>query len=195
MALVQCGECNAQMSDKATACPQCGAPNPRVPPPAPTPSTIVPNQPAPAKKNGGCGSVVLGLIALIVLVAWLLPDTPRTTSGTPKRTGDGRATPSQPELLLLSMSCDQNSAGAFVTGRVKNVSGRQLKGVRATASFYTSTDTHLGSDDGYIDLQPLLPQQESGFKVYGPRNPSYSKCSVDAFQEGLRGQISWERKK
>lgn len=45
MALIFCSECGAQISDKATACPRCGAP---VANPAPTPAPEVVSSPAPA---------------------------------------------------------------------------------------------------------------------------------------------------
>lgn len=183
MALIRCKECGTEVSDKAAACPKCGAP-------------INPSKPvAPAKKGMGCLSwIIAGFFALVVFVMVsnsVRQDTaPSTGASTATRTPSPSSTP---ELLVLGFSCTQNSAASIAQGRVKNVSGMRLDSVRVVASFYTKDDTQLGSDFSFLDVQGLLPGQESPFSVHGPRNPAYARCSVDAFMLGAFGrQLRWE---
>ncbi len=73
MALISCNECSKQISDKATACPQCGYPLKQ-----PTKGTSVYDYPSSSSKaayentsnassdSGGC-STVLGGVAMIGL--------------------------------------------------------------------------------------------------------------------------------
>lgn len=63
MALVACGECGNQVSDKAPTCPKCGAP---VASPVPK-VQVVP----PAKKSSGCGTLIAGAFLLLCLLALL----------------------------------------------------------------------------------------------------------------------------
>lgn len=62
MALIKCSECGNEISDKAAACPKCGAPAPGAPAKAPAPA---PAPAAPVKKpptQYGCGSLILLLL-------------------------------------------------------------------------------------------------------------------------------------
>lgn len=49
MALVACGECGREISDKAAACPQCGAPPAPASHAAPDPPPVVPHPPHPER--------------------------------------------------------------------------------------------------------------------------------------------------
>ena len=70
MALIECPECKKQVSDKAPACPQCGAPIVAAPP-MPSPETPVPAEtPAPAKKGPKIHPVFL--VLLVVAAAGIL---------------------------------------------------------------------------------------------------------------------------
>ena len=62
MALINCGECGTQMSDKAQSCPKCGAPNPNAPQqftyqPQFNPCARHPQAPAVAT-CGNCGALI-----------------------------------------------------------------------------------------------------------------------------------------
>ncbi|AQW91280.1 zinc ribbon domain-containing protein [Elizabethkingia anophelis] len=66
MPLINCPECQKQVSDKATSCPNCGHPL------SPTqvaqqPQKPIPPQPVNKKKNG-CGTVILVIIGIIVFL-------------------------------------------------------------------------------------------------------------------------------
>ena len=68
MALIQCGECNKQISDQANACPHCGAPlHQKVTP------TIVhnPNQDQFLTRNRGCFEVLIWLLLALLIIAFL----------------------------------------------------------------------------------------------------------------------------
>ncbi len=70
MALIKCGECGSKVSNKAAACPKCGAP-------------VDKNQKKKKKKLGIGKILIILLVAPFVLVA-LLPDTDNDSS--PKKT-------------------------------------------------------------------------------------------------------------
>ena len=72
MALITCKECGREVSDKAHACPGCGAPIAPAPPPAP--HVPPPAQQVIVQRGTGCGSLllyamILGVLGLILLVA------------------------------------------------------------------------------------------------------------------------------
>ena len=57
MALIKCGECGSEISDKAAACPKCDAPVPK----APAPKT---------NHSGGAAAFLAVVVGLIGAVAW-----------------------------------------------------------------------------------------------------------------------------
>lgn len=59
MALVKCKECGSEVSTKADACPNCGA---------------------KVKKGMGCGTLLLIVFGVIVIVAMVTPSTPSQSS-------------------------------------------------------------------------------------------------------------------
>lgn len=61
MALIFCSECGHQVSDKASACPNCGAPI-SVSAPVPPVPPATPVHPATEENNGGGSLVVLGYV-------------------------------------------------------------------------------------------------------------------------------------
>lgn len=60
MALVRCGECGRQISDKAPACPQCGCPKP------PTMSESL-SSAGGSMISAGCSLMMLSMLVLFVL--------------------------------------------------------------------------------------------------------------------------------
>lgn len=65
MALIACSECGREVSDKAAACPQCGAPIAApVPPPAP-----VEHEQRPPRKPMGCGTL-LAIVAVVFILMY-----------------------------------------------------------------------------------------------------------------------------
>lgn len=71
MALITCPDCGREVSDRAPACPSCGAPiaPPPVPPPA-SPQRVVTSEDSFLTRNRGCGDMLLygPLILLVMLV-------------------------------------------------------------------------------------------------------------------------------
>lgn len=66
MALIKCGECGREVSDKAAACPQCGAPvASALPPPAPA---VIPPPPKKKSNHIGCLPTTIVIIATLWLV-------------------------------------------------------------------------------------------------------------------------------
>lgn len=93
MALIKCGECGREVSDKAAACPQCGAP---VAGPAPTPIQLPPFQPPQKKKsNVGCLTTIILLFIIFAAIGKCSQDTAssssRASSTQPRQTAAERA--------------------------------------------------------------------------------------------------------
>lgn len=100
--------------------------------------------------------------------------------------------PTGPVLDLLSLRCTEDSIGnAIATGEVRNISTERLGAVKVTASFRTESGDLLEQEHSYLSIKPLLPGQSSGFKVYGPKNPLYKACEVNAFTEGWATRLSF----
>lgn len=198
MAMVPCKECGKPISDKAAACPHCGK--------------------AP-KRTSGCawaaailigvpfGLIVLGQLMSIGRQASQTPEAaPQRTAVTSeqdKRDVQRRDAERQraaeeaakPVLKLVSFTCDRDSLGnSIIHGVVKNISSAQIdRAVEVHATFSTASGQSLGSDSGYVDYKPILVGQEVPFKFYGPTNPAYAKCSVDAMTTGFGTQLNWTK--
>lgn len=68
MALIACGECGKQISDKAASCPHCGAPSAAKTEPLPL------EEPRAARKRRLWLWIPLGLLAAFLVYAALLPE-------------------------------------------------------------------------------------------------------------------------
>lgn len=82
MALIACDECGREISDRAATCPHCGAP---VVPPAKIPPYSPPasiQEPGFLKKPRGCGTLIIAVIVMIVLVRACSPE-PRKAAPAP----------------------------------------------------------------------------------------------------------------
>lgn len=62
MALINCPECNKQISDKAPACPHCGYTEAKIQKPTPAPTQVFAQPKAPTQY--GCGTIIL-LVSVI----------------------------------------------------------------------------------------------------------------------------------
>lgn len=187
MAMTKCHECKKDISSTAAACPHCGA--------------------KPKPKTSGCAwiaAVIIGVPMFFAIVG-TANRSPEPAKAQPSNAGAAPAAPAKaapqapPEkpksvLKLASFTCTSDSIGnAIVQGSVKNISGSQIdQAIKVHASFYDKAGNKLGSDSGYLDFKPLLVNQEAPFKIYGVRNPAYSRCSVDAMSIGWGTQLRWE---
>lgn len=214
MAMVPCKECKKLISNKAQACPNCGA---------------VP------KKPMGCMGIVgliIGFPILLTVVTIIAkvdsqndepvagPSAPTVTQikgedpaqraalqkmqresiARQKKAADDErarqeAEANKPIVKLVNFTCDKDSSGnSIVHGTVKNISGEPIRRrINVHASFYTASGDKLGSDSGYVDYEPILAGQEAPFKFYGPTNPLYRKCTIDAMTVGFGTQVPWKR--
>jgi DNA-directed RNA polymerase subunit RPC12/RpoP len=68
MALIQCSECHKQISDRAAACPHCGAPVLLAPRPTPAADATA----RPSKKKTHPATWVV-LVLIVIMFAWYLP--------------------------------------------------------------------------------------------------------------------------
>ena len=69
MALISCGECNAEISDKADACPKCGFPVPKPLPPVNLAETRPQPPPQDASESLGLGvKIVIAVISLFAVI-------------------------------------------------------------------------------------------------------------------------------
>jgi hypothetical protein len=100
MALIECAECGREVSDKAAACPQCGAPV--------APPVVAAPKRKKAKKSSGCGSVIaalmVGTVALVVLSNVMRALNPPDETSGPSASGSGTDSPGQ--LLLAEAETD-----------------------------------------------------------------------------------------
>lgn len=105
MALIACRECGREISDKALACPQCGAPR------TPAPSAYAPTLHSPRRSNAWLA--VLGIAVLLFSVWGLWPDARSpsdgvfTTPGSATRAvGETQPPPAPPRWRLVGSQGD-----------------------------------------------------------------------------------------
>lgn len=81
-----------------------------------------------------------------------------TTEGTTEPTGD---------VEIVSHSSYLDTTGSFkVVGEVRNVGSDNLSYVRLTATFYDSSNTVVGTDFTFSDIDILVPGQKSPFELF-----------------------------
>lgn len=174
MALAQCKECGKQISIKTKKCPYCGA--------------------SQSKKN----RLVIAIV-LVVFMGFLMAsmsETPPSIESSQTATAMKEAPPTQivpeeapqqqsaPPLELTSLTCIPGESIAIVTGTVKNVSGKRMPAVSAVVSFYTEEGQFIKNEWTLIDLQPLMPGQDSSFSMMRQGNPAIANCEVK-FNQGF----------
>ncbi len=98
MALIECGECGGQVSDKAQACPHCGAP-------AKTSQPPLVAEPPPAVKRSNTKGLVIGgaIVGAVVLVAVLIVV---SQSGPARKLGDGRVDGAKIQVSMTAKALD-----------------------------------------------------------------------------------------
>jgi len=82
------------------------------------------------------------------------------------------------KLALISHSCSRTMSYISCEGFVKNISAVALTNVVAVLELSDENGVPLGSDDALIGYDPLLPGQESPWKVIARNNPVFTKSSV-----------------
>lgn len=116
MALVACSECGRDISDRAPACPHCGAP---VAPPAAIPAYSPPSSardPGFLQKPRGCGTLIIAVIVLFVLVRACSPEErPAAPAPIPERAA---ATPEERAAALARALAEMDDEGASASSRL-----------------------------------------------------------------------------
>ena len=89
------------------------------------------------------------------------------------------------DLEILSWNWRQLSDSYVeATGMVKNISGSPLNYVKTIVSWFTVDGTFITYADAYIEFKPLMPNQESPFRVIVSYNPLMSKASIKFSMSG-----------
>ena len=81
-------------------------------------------------------------------------------------------------LELTSWAWRHEHGYAIVEGLVENIWDKKLKGVMAVAIFSDEDGTFIKSDYSVVEFNPLLPGQQSPFKIMSSWNPAMNKCRV-----------------
>ena len=84
MALIRCTECKAEVSDKATTCPKCGAP------------VEVPKKKQKSQISTGCGWLIVLLVLGGIIAAFVASDQGGGSSSPPASAAKPKAKPSAP---------------------------------------------------------------------------------------------------
>lgn len=175
--LIKCSECEREVSDQAAACPHCGAPMKAAPSPPPP-------VPVPTKQGTGCGTYIVVSVLVLLAIGYCSRVVNNTDINPANRPGSPEpAASSEPVLEVQSFICTELADHAMIEGKVRSLAAENLSFIQAAGSFYTKDDQLIGTDTGYLEFTELLPGQESAFKVMGPRNDRYSKCTLDGFKD------------
>jgi len=168
MALIKCKECGKEVSNKATKCPNCGAP-------------IV-------KKGIGCGGLLLIIILSLITIGMI--SSLSTQQPATKMSPSTRIAP-QPtdQLELLSSKGYEEYGYMIVEGQVKNITSYNLKNVEAVAAWYDDKENFITSDSTLAEYNPIVPGQASPFKVMSTHNPVMKKYTI-SFKYLMGGTIN-----
>ena len=177
MALTKCKECSHEISDQATSCPSCGAPQKLKP------------------KGIGAGGWILILVVGWIAYTIFSIDGGRSTNSTSTAGSSATSAPAAGPLLeVRSWRCDKEYSYVFVRGEVKNISSQPLKNVTAVGEFRTKSGELVKSESALLDYNPILPGQTSPFKAGGTDNPQINGCNV-SFKYLLGGTVNFTHRK
>jgi len=138
-------------------------------PPPPPPSQS-------SRKKLVAAIVVIAIIIAVVAGAYFLtrggsspPSPTPTPTSTPSSVATPTPTPTPAEaanVSVLSASDYYDEADYFtVVGEVKNTLGTNVEYVKIVATFYDSSDTVIGTDYTYTEIDILKPNQKSPFTL------------------------------
>lgn len=161
MPLIQCPECQNQISNSADKCPHCG------------------------KRLKGVSLLRIGVMGCFVfpciLVAGfvLLGVIGSLAAPVIVKKGEINSTVQSYPLELKSWNWGESYEHAIAEGLVKNISSQPIRNLEVVVSYYDSKDNFITSDSTLIDYNPILPGQASPFKSITTWNPAMAKASVD----------------
>lgn len=133
------------------------------------------------------GSIALFLIFIVIVSLSIFSDVSNEVSENSSSSNVSKE--KQYDLELISMNCYKEYGYFYITGEVKNISGKSLENVEAVGSAYTEDGTFVKSDSALIEYDPILAGQTSPFEVVTTGNPAISKCKVE-FKEFWGGAFS-----
>lgn len=82
-------------------------------------------------------------------------------------------------IELSEYSCEKNHDYMITEGLVKNISTQPIKSLQVVVTHFTADNTFITSDTSHVEYQPLLPNQESPFKIFTRYNPAIDHCMVN----------------
>ena len=123
------------------------------------------------------GSIALFLIFIVIVSLSIFSDVSNEASKNSSSSNVSKE--KQYDLELISMNCYKEYGYFYITGEVKNISGKSLENVEAVGSAYTEDGTFVKSDSALIEYDPILAGQTSTFEVVTTGNPAISKCKVE----------------
>jgi hypothetical protein len=112
--------------------------------------------------------------------------------GEPTASRVGAVTSDAPPLRLLGHNCRKEYTYQICEGEVRNVSGERLDNVMAEVRFQDQAGTFIKSESGLIEYQPLMPSQNSPFKIATTSNPQIRHFTI-SFQEMFGGELKAAR--
>ncbi len=83
------------------------------------------------------------------------------------------------ELQILSWQWSEDYGYVTAEGQVKNIAGRRLEHVEALVTWYDKNENMITSDSALIEYDPLLPGQNSPFKVIARYNPAMKSAYLE----------------
>jgi hypothetical protein len=185
MAMTKCKECNHEISDQATSCPSCGAPQ------------------KPKSKGLGLGAwifIIVGVVAVYQVATINSGSTGSAPASAPSKAGISPPPVAQstgPLLEVQSWRCDHEHGYVFVRGEVKNISSNPLKNVVAVGHFRTKSGDLVKSETALLEYNPILAGQTSPFRAGGTGNPQIANCGL-SFAYLMGGSVEYterQRKK
>jgi len=87
------------------------------------------------------------------------------------------------DLELLSWNWKQpykaHNNYVVATGEIKNISDHPIKWIRVITSFYDKDGTFMTSDRGFVEYNPIMPNQVSPFNVLVQWNPLMFTAKIE----------------
>lgn len=88
-----------------------------------------------------------------------------------------------PKLALASSNCLKDTIG-YVTckGFVQNIGTEPLRSIQVVIVWQDANGTPQNYDTGFLEFDPILPQQQSPWTTIGKANPALTKYTVSLKQ-------------
>ncbi|WP_248324887.1 zinc-ribbon domain-containing protein [Caballeronia sp. Sq4a] len=164
MALVKCGECGAEISDKAAACVKCGAPVETADHETKPPQSIKAVPPVASKSKGktGCGPIV---IAFLLIVGYAI-----YSSSSDDKKGGASEPSKEAACAKDDLSCLGNkgviAAGIYCKDPVERLAKHSVKWTDGTFDMKFSRFRWADKRTGVVTYIGDKAQFQNGFGAY-----------------------------